>query len=1256
MKKIYLLFITIILIFPVVKAQSPKPPYPIIFVHGLVGDDLSFKETLFFLRDNFHWGCDNDVLYAFDVVLNADNNEHTSIINTDVKWEDFVYNGSTITVGRRNLVENKDDFSSGWWDKSARLFAINFAEERIRGAWGTFNDLFDWSNEAAIMKQGKALGEMIKQVLQFTQCEKVILVGHSMGGLAIREYLQRTNNNDKTSDHRWWVEPDNLTGHKVAKVVTIGTPHLGSNFLEWLPILKKNSTPKARSGFLPNLHSEAVRDLRYNYFAGNLSGLYLFGGSESVVDLLTFGFHNLDVNCDGNENGYIVGINEAGDGKKDNPNMPLPLNIQYLWITSVYNNRSDDFIVDINRQWLHNEYYESMPLNISDTLLTHDFHSDEGGDYVQIIRGLDEPKDYQLAYHVDKNVYYSGLITTQTNNESQDKDVYKFNLTIASKVKVTITGRYSGVEELSIEDEQHTLLNSATITTFPFTLECEAKAGDHFLIINGTAKGETWRNPYQYKIETTPIDLVVDFQTDVTSGIAPLTVKFTDISLGAITKREWDFNNDGIIDSYQQNPVYTYSEPGVYSVRLTVYYDTNSKTVLKERLITVSRNVITTKLAEAEYYFDIDPGIGFAKKITLANVSNYIFDTKLDVASLNEGIHVFGFRVKDENGKWSFTYNKLFLKERFSNNYNKLISKLEYYIDQDPGYDFAISVPVITASNIEKNFSADIVNVNKGIHTLFLRAKDNLNVWSNLYSKIFIKETFSSTKTLKRLEYFIDNDPGIGLGISIGNVSSEKDSVSFFADLKNISSGVHIFYCRAQDSENKWSILYSKLFLIDNKSQGRSITELEYFFDSDPGYGNGNKVSVLPSGELVIQFNADVKMLTTEKHNLFVRVKDNEGVWSFVTGKEFDKIAEKITAQLKLKAGWNMVSVPLKLEDLSVQSILPSALTKLYSFSEKYDTTSFFSKGQGYFIKLPNSVSKEISGSNYSDRRIPLEKQWNIIGIFENNIPVDRIKTSPAGIISSFFFGYDEGYYRADTLKTGQAYWIMASDQGVIDSALVLGKNNWFAKELNLDGAVEGNIEIVDSKGRKKLLLVTKNACILEHSIIPPVPPAGIFDARWSDGRFAADITSSGKELIINSAVYPIIIKVGDVNLRFQDKVDGKLVNKPIRNGESLSISNPFIERLIVMKDVPKNYGLFQNYPNPFNPITKIKFNLPELSKVKLIIYNLLGERVEELINREMEPGYYEIEWNGRKQASGVYLMQLTAGKFSEVKKILLIK
>lgn len=89
---------------------------------------------------------------------------------------------------------------------------------------------------------------------------------------------------------------------------------------------------------------------------------------------------------------------------------------------------------------------------------------------------------------------------------------------------------------------------------------------------------------------------------------------------------------------------------------------------------------------------------------------------------------------------------------------------------------------------------------------------------------------------------------------------------------------------------------------------------------------------------------------------------------------------------------------------------------------------------------------------------------------------------------------------------------------------------------------------------------------------------------------------------------------------------------------------------------VPTKYELYQNYPNPFNPMTNIKFSLPEDAKVNIRIYNMLGELVDELVNRDYKAGYHKVEFNASNYASGVYIYRLVTKNFTNVKKMMLVK
>jgi hypothetical protein len=94
-------------------------------------------------------------------------------------------------------------------------------------------------------------------------------------------------------------------------------------------------------------------------------------------------------------------------------------------------------------------------------------------------------------------------------------------------------------------------------------------------------------------------------------------------------------------------------------------------------------------------------------------------------------------------------------------------------------------------------------------------------------------------------------------------------------------------------------------------------------------------------------------------------------------------------------------------------------------------------------------------------------------------------------------------------------------------------------------------------------------------------------------------------------------------------------------------------------KLIPTVYALKQNYPNPFNPETRIHYDIPKNGRVSLVIYDILGRELIQLVNRDQGPGRYNVLWKGvdgagNSMGSGLYFYQLNAVEYSETKKMVI--
>ncbi len=165
---------------------------------------------------------------------------------------------------------------------------------------------------------------------------------------------------------------------------------------------------------------------------------------------------------------------------------------------------------------------------------------------------------------------------------------------------------------------------------------------------------------------------------------------------------------------------------------------------------------------------------------------------------------------------------------------------------------------------------------------------------------------------------------------------------------------------------------------------------------------------------------------------------------------------------------------------------------------------------------------------------------------------------------------------------------------------------------------------------------------------------------RWS--KIAIDTSFDGSVLMSN--IYDNI-----VNMK---TVDSLVIADPAITSVTIVASYPRLPVVAVeepVAELPKEFALFQNYPNPFNPTTIIRYTVPDIGAghvedpakggelpVRLVVYNVLGQQVAELVNEVQSPGYKSITWTAIDVPSGVYFYRLTAGKFSDVKKLLLLK
>ena len=221
------------------------------------------------------------------------------------------------------------------------------------------------------------------------------------------------------------------------------------------------------------------------------------------------------------------------------------------------------------------------------------------------------------------------------------------------------------------------------------------------------------------------------------------------------------------------------------------------------------------------------------------------------------------------------------------------IHHLEYFFDTDPGFGNATSLLVSPAVVNVNNYSFDpnISTLSRGLHSLFIRAVDSGYRWSQTLPKLFFKETIiiNNIPNVVAAEYFFDTDPGFGLGTPATLTANQTVSFSFDGTINSLSKGLHNLYVRIKDATGKWSLTTNEVFYreIGPTNPVPDIAAAEYFFDADPGFGNGTPATVTAGQVVTFNFNGSVSGKPRGLHQLYVRTKDTNGKWSLTTVQTF---------------------------------------------------------------------------------------------------------------------------------------------------------------------------------------------------------------------------------------------------------------------------------------------------------------------------------------------------------------------------------
>ena len=312
--------------------------------------------------------------------------------------------------------------------------------------------------------------------------------------------------------------------------------------------------------------------------------------------------------------------------------------------------------------------------------------------------------------------------------------------------------------------------------------------------------------------------------------------------------------------------------------------------------------LITTPPADIEitklqYFFNTDPGVGVAGNGAIIDVGPAdTLDTNLAISlpgSLTEGLHTLFVRVRDQHGRWSIINRRSFLIVTPPDDVE--ITKLQYFFDADSGFVASSNGEIIDVGPTDTLDQSFVFNMpsylGEGLHTLFVRVRDQHGRWSIVNRRSFLIVTPPDDLDVTKLQWFVDSDPGVGIAgngavVDVGPTDTLEQTFAF--NLPTLTEGIHTLFVRVRDQYGRWSIVNRRTFLVVKPVDNMLITHLEYYYNNDPGVGNGNPIDVVDSDTIDQVYDMEVPCLPTGQNFLYVRVRDQHGRWSIIVRDTLD--------------------------------------------------------------------------------------------------------------------------------------------------------------------------------------------------------------------------------------------------------------------------------------------------------------------------------------------------------------------------------
>lgn len=391
------------------------------------------------------------------------------------------------------------------------------------------------------------------------------------------------------------------------------------------------------------------------------------------------------------------------------------------------------------------------------------------------------------------------------------------------------------------------------------------------------------------------------------------------------------------------------------------------------------------------------------------------------------------------------------------------------------------------------------------------------------------------------------------------------------------------------------------------------------------------------------------------------------------TERTFLDAADPAQISVALHEGWNIISNPLAPSDTTpaVSALYPGALRgTAYAFSGAagYQPATALQPGAGYWARFPEGGIRVLQGPPVDVETVQIRRGWNIVGSVSSAADTGAVVTVPAGLVASLFYSYSPGYFPAEQILPGSGVWVKCSADGL----LILRGTALRRTQVHGSGAPPGRtgtLTFRDASGFTQTLLFRTSADSMQGDRLfremPPAPPVGAPDIRYEHGGILAVPGTDTQDHVIRMAGlrYPLTVA-------WEHQGPGNAVLEAAGRPRALpgrgTITLPSDPGRLVLRlsagAQPTEFSLDPFYPNPFNAGSRASVRIPVASRVRAVLYDLLGREVDVLTDGDAGPGVVPLYFSGAAHASGVYFCRVTArplaggAPMTAVRKVALIR